>query len=1189
MSPQRACLSLLMLAGLILAAAHTARAGEAAPEPPALEVRLAAGAAYPAVPARFNGIRVEEGGRASVPVQREFRAPVWGHGVAPVAVEFRALSRGEKRTVRFTGKITDYAGAELAPLDIRVDLEPGQEKVTPIEIQPGKSHQPPFYVRGEWGVVGGPEHGRLELRAGLANQRQNLYGFEEVRYLPGESALEQSPEARKAGRLGLKVTLPEAGQPAQAARKPKGNKKEKPPEEGKALVSSVQVPLNLRMPGRAVKLGVQVKADQPVQLTLVLRDPGVEFKQTNAPDLWHVGPLEVAAGDWREIVLPVPDFGPPQAEVVSHGQANGVVDYPLEALHFILQGPPDAEVCIDEVGVWTQASREEALVLRVMSDKPSRLLYTHDTLALAVGYGWLDGLPAEANIRALLEDHAGARITLFEGRQSIPSGGEWYAELPIRGLKLGPYRLVVEASAGETLRAALPASTEYLVYEPFGKRLEHAELHALLKDRNRLVAELGFKHDQVPVPWHSTDGSPSVEPEQGVWDFGWIEPACARRKESGLEVLGVLGFTAQWAAPGGNYIQRSNAWFGDTLALPARKIYWEEYVFRTLRRFQDSVDTWIVWDHPEELNGEKAKATPLEYTEQLLEVAREAADRAHPGVKLVSGAVSRTQIEPYLLGLAEAGAPRLLDGIGISPTTAPLAPEDGYLDVTLARAQRIRAQERIAPELWVLGLDWATGDQPGQVGELDQARIVPRAYVLCRAQGIDKILIKPDGTDARPRRDSADLIYPDGALHGLKPAALSVRAVRAALESAKLVREIFLNDRWEGLARAFLFKASDGSSILVAWRCEGRSLLLLPAAPDRAQDAFGNALELAASEGRTALPLNEAPVFAYFKAQPPEELARKLEDSPVRFEDAAESAWKQQVVFHLDVGNEAEERAANYSATDARLVGPLDSHYHSEYGTRVVDSGRHFKGEERFTIETAPFGDADILLRKRINYSVPDQLVKVYCNGQFVGQWMAYKRDRRYRWREIAFVIPQRFFAGQSKAELKFTAFGESEATSYAYWASPLKARTVYISDLPLLVGTSGYGPSVKRDKNVLGGPLRFFKDGAGTVSAKGLGTNAAATIGQSLVVLPLNKQYKRLKARVGIDAATNGRGSARFRVHDGIKLIWESKELNYYSDPVEIDLDVSDAILVMLWVDDAGDGESHDVANWSDLKLERK
>ena len=113
----------------------------------------------------------------------------------------------------------------------------------------------------------------------------------------------------------------------------------------------------------------------------------------------------------------------------------------------------------------------------------------------------------------------------------------------------------------------------------------------------------------------------------------------------------------------------------------------------------------------------------------------------------------------------------------------------------------------------------------------------------------------------------------------------------------------------------------------------------------------------------------------------------------------------------------------------------------------------------------------------------------------------------------------------------------------------------------------------MNRDKNILGGPIRFFKKANTEPFAKGIGTHAAAALADSLIVLSPNKQYKRFKATVGVDAATNGQGSVRFRIGDGTKMLWDSGDMTYYSEPKNVDIDGSDAIILMLWVDDAGDG----------------
>ena len=707
-----------------------------------------------------------------------------------------------------------------------------------------------------------------------------------------------------------------------------------------------------------------------------------------------------------------------------------------------------------------------------------------------------------------------------------------------------------------------------------------------MADRNRLLADLGFTTDILLVPWHSLDGSPAVEPAMGCWRFDWIAADITTRRAAGLEVLGRLGFTPEWAGTEAMWNVKMGAWYGNSTVMPARSAYWEEYVLRTVERFSGVIDTWVVWERPD---AGALNASAEDFAEQLLEVASKAAKEANPKARIVSGGITRENIEKYLVALSETGVSRYLDGIGILPTSAPLSPEDGDLEVVLSRAQRIRKQEQLKPELWVLNLDWATGEGQSRVSEFDQARYVARSYGICRAHGINRIQVQADGTREEAVRDSAFFVYGDGPLLAVKPAALAAKAVRGMLGNTEFAGEVFLNDRRDDIARCYLFQRPDGKLVMAAWRREGESRMTLPVAPEQAVDIFGNAL--VPPQG-CDIALTPEPRYAVFSGVPADDLARALTRTPLRYEDAPESAWKAKVSFHLDVGDPPDEAAAGYAAAGSRVVGPLDSYYHTDYGRHVVDSGRQFAkdGEERFNVDVSNYGGADLMLRRRVDFSLSNQRVKVFCNDQLVGQWFTWKSDPRYRWRDTEFVIANRYFAGKPAASLRIVAQGDS--TSFCYWGGPLATKTIQVSDLSLLVATSGYGSGVIRDKNILGGALRFHRKPEAIIE-KGIGTMGAATPSGSLVVAGLNQQYKRFRATIGVDAATGGKGSVRFRVTlgtpEGLRNVFDSKDMTYYADPQEVDLDVSNGIALMLWSGDAGDGNEDDMADWANARLELK
>ncbi|HEY8666942.1 MAG TPA: NPCBM/NEW2 domain-containing protein, partial [Tepidisphaeraceae bacterium] len=1111
-----------------------------------------------------------------VAVKRDEEAALFPNCGNELEFKLEVSATGADRKVHLEGEVIDFNGIALDQVTWDVEVKSGETESKPVVVKPTERNAGPFYLRGKWNETNGNNQGDFYCAAGQANWRRTVEDFELLRY-PKPGPLQNTAESKHGGQRGLLMKIP-APPPVVVAPGQLPPKPEQP---------KLAVPLNLGLPGRAVKLGVWLKASAATSLTVQARDPGVEIRQSVFFDNWNIGPIEIAAGDWRYVEIPMPGFSRPKAEMKPHGEGNGVVDNPLTILSFEFSGDAGTVLMMDDIGVLSQGEQSDALTMRAIISKPTGLLYRNDAMTLAINNAWLWGKASEGldvEYSASLEDVNGKKYPLTAGKATIAPGGETFAAAPIKDLPVGPYQLVASVKAGELTITTPKSRAALLVYEPTGKALDDVALYELLSDRNKVLLDLGFKRDPLIVPWHSVDGAPSVEPFPGAWSFDFITPTIDAKRKAGLEVIGTLGFCALWADPGAVFNPYTNAWNGSVYTMPSRTIYWEEYVRRTVEEFAGKIDTWVVWDRPD---SDVFNATPQEYAEKMLEVAYKAAKRANPNVKIISGGITRENIEKYLVGMSEAGAHRYLSAIGILPSSAPLSPEDGYMDVVLARAQRIRAQEHIEPELWVLELGWPTGDGQADVSEIDQALYVPRGYIMCRAQGIKNIVMKADRTQVAPRRDSADLIYPEGTLTGLKPAAVSVKTVVQMVENSEFLREVFLSDRNEGMSRGYLFKRPDGKILLTAWRKEGESTLTLPANPVEVIDTFGNKLAPAQAAKGPEITLRPAVTYATFNAMDVAELAKGLERRPLHFADAPESLWKSDIAFHLDVGDPADEALAQYKSTGSRLVGPIDSYYHTEYGQHAVDTGRHFKGSESFVVDVSNYGDASLLLRKRINYSVPNQLVRVYCNDRLVGQWFAFKRDRRYRWRDIEIVIPNSFFAGQKMANLRFESAGDGEATSYYYWGGPIKTRTVCASDMALLVNTSGYGPGVNRDKNILGGEMKFFN--RDKVIDKGLGTNAAESLAQSLVVIPLNKQFKRFKATVGIDAAANGRGSVRFRIGDGTKQLYDSQDMNYYTEPREIDIDVSDAIILMLWVGDTGDGHQNDIANWANARLELK
>ena len=256
--------------------------------------------------------------------------------------------------------------------------------------------------------------------------------------------------------------------------------------------------------------------------------------------------------------------------------------------------------------------------------------------------------------------------------------------------------------------------------------------------------------------------------------------------------------------------------------MPSREIYWEEYVRRTVAQFRrDSISTWVVWDRPD---AASFNATPEQYAEQMLDVAHKAALEANPNAKLVSGAVTRENIEALLDRHFPIPARRAIPEWRSAFCRRPrrFRPKTVTWMSRWPGRNACEKQERIVPELWALNLAWPSGDDP-----VPRQRVRPGVVHSARVCHVPRTGRQPDHsgldhTEVSPRRDSADLIFPEGSLFGIKPAAISAKVARAIFDKTTFVRELFLNDRSDGLARAYLFQRDDGKLLLAAWRREGQ-------------------------------------------------------------------------------------------------------------------------------------------------------------------------------------------------------------------------------------------------------------------------------------------------------------------------------------------------------------------------------
>ncbi|MGW6209080.1 NPCBM/NEW2 domain-containing protein [Streptomyces sp. NPDC055089] len=174
--------------------------------------------------------------------------------------------------------------------------------------------------------------------------------------------------------------------------------------------------------------------------------------------------------------------------------------------------------------------------------------------------------------------------------------------------------------------------------------------------------------------------------------------------------------------------------------------------------------------------------------------------------------------------------------------------------------------------------------------------------------------------------------------------------------------------------------------------------------------------------------------------------------------------------------------------------------------------------------------------------------------------------------------------------DLTLTAQYRSPTGQRVRSAVPFQAHVVvappaggnYLSDLPRLTASNGYGPVEKDTSNGEsaagdGHPLTI----GGEVYAKGLGVHAA-----SAVEYYTGGACATVTARVGVDDEKGAKGSVAFEIWaDGTKAASTGVLTNAMAaQPVSAD--VSGAQVVRLVVTDGGDGVDSDHGDWADLRI---
>ncbi|KWX69784.1 NPCBM/NEW2 domain-containing protein [Paenibacillus jilunlii] len=135
---------------------------------------------------------------------------------------------------------------------------------------------------------------------------------------------------------------------------------------------------------------------------------------------------------------------------------------------------------------------------------------------------------------------------------------------------------------------------------------------------------------------------------------------------------------------------------------------------------------------------------------------------------------------------------------------------------------------------------------------------------------------------------------------------------------------------------------------------------------------------------------------------------------------------------------------------------------------------------------------------------------------------------------------------------------------------------TTYLSDMDWFSATTGWG-TIQKDRSLDGNTLKLNNK----TYTKGLSTHA-----NSEIVYKLNGQYTSFAALVGVDNEVGSVGSVEFQVVVDNQVVFSSGVMHYYTEPKEVNVNLSGKNELKLIVTDGQDGINSDHADWVNARL---
>ena len=904
------------------------------------------------------------------------------------------------------------------------------------------------------------------------------------------------------------------------------------------------------------------------------------------------GPLQNAVRvdwtGWRELTFRLPPIPASWADELP--VRPFVPNYPF-AIHLAAVADRGVEadsgtLYVDDVAVRTHVAPEQRLAMRLERDGESNVaLPGNDVVVTLANLEWPGpGIePRRVRLSGGLYDWTRGRVAGLDRDITLAPGAREAIRIATE-VPTGAYRVRVSLDADG---AAMGGVDEDLVVMD-AVTVIGPDWNTALADSDRLRAVIDNRYFPFAYDWDW------VEHQRGNLLIDTLLDLLHGFRNRGLSPHVLLGYSAYWAVGDGyRRVQEGrmpSRWghtgtgvrnwgsVADIFHVPEDMDDWDNYMRDLMRGAAGGpVAGWLLWDSPDSTTS--LGVDPGVFAD-MLRRARHWRDRYCPEIPLIAGGLSRNTAIGYLDRIDGHGALGDLDGVNLRIDAGRITPEDGQIleyveDLMRALETGPDTADRPARRILVSDLDWAVEREGQGLDAFHQAAYLSRAGLLLDAVGAEHILLLQNEDMTRL---GLGLIYretvelpPMRELHPayrLKPAWWAMARLRGLLAELGRPRELEVQDRFPGLTRLTLYtREADGAPVAFIWRNGRPGQIAFTDSGYTVRSAEGLMGERLEPDAAGAYPIGDMPAVFVLEDTGEGNAAR------VRVRDAGTETWPiiPLAAFDFDEAD-AEARARVHTATGGESAVFEGRDWLGRY-RRL--SGLRFEaaGSERLRL-TVPAGQA-LILRKRYFLDEGGQLARVSVGGREHGTWNLVRsqlelasgvRDAVYR------IEPDAIDDGEVEVELRY----ESPANTLGWWALTEPGNAMPLTRLgPLHADSSVATPRVAR--NIAGQPLRV----GGETFADGIGVFA-----RSFLEYPLNGQFARFTAQVGIDAVTEGRGSVEFEIWADGEKRWSSGLMTGLDTTRSVELDITGIDRLRLLVDDGGDGNRYDVANWCDAVL---